>query len=260
MNTNRLFFVIFFFAAVFAFAGEPPIMDWRFDAAPALGEEITDATGNVSGQLLPAGSGGDMVPQLLKDGVPCGTAWDCGDSDTIFAVKPDGDIQSLGDISATKGMAFAFWIQKDNKDKSALHRRVFGWESLFVDCSAGSDALGFITGGMPAGVDPAKFEQNRGVWNAVSAERVLDGEWHHVVFSIDFSKTDGNVVVYIDGEEAARNSVDFSKAPDFKPGKSFFIGGRLNGANRWTGAIGRFQAWNRALSADEVAKLNSEGK
>ncbi len=255
MNTKSLLLGSLLSASILAQAAEPPIMDWTFSQQPALGAVITDSTGKVSGELLPAAEGGDKVPQLLKEGVPCGTAWDFGDSDTIFAVTPDAAIQSLGNVTATKGMAFAFWVKKDNADKAATHRRVFGWGPVGIDCSAGNDVLHFITSGFPEGADPAEFEKRGGAVSAANAVGVLDGAWHHLVFSADFTKKESNAVLYVDGAEVQRNSVDFSNIKNFKPGKMFFIGGRFNSGNRWTGSIGRFQAWNRALSTEEVAKL-----
>lgn len=235
-------------------AAEPPIMDWPFHEEPVLKVDISDRTDQVVGQLWPGEKQG-VTPKLVTEDVPCGTAWDFGDSDCIFAVTSDPNIQLLGDTSQSKGMAFAFWVKKDNADELANYLRVFGLSPL-IDCTASKDALTFMTRGEPVGAKSSLIADTNGMWwSTAAAKGVLDGAWHHVAFSANYASADSNVAVFVDGQEVESVSVDFSKMTEMPPAKFFFIGGRLNAGNRWTGAIGRFQAWNRPLEEGEAAAI-----
>lgn len=207
-----------------------------------------------TGEIWPGPETKGHAPALVSGDVPCGTAWDFGASDCILAVKPENGIELLGDASNTRGMAFAFWVRKDNSDRSADYQRVFGWAPA-VDCHAVQGNLAFSTPGIPVGTSPPLNSVVNLFYNAGQANEVLDGAWHHVVFSADFSSSGLNVAVFIDGQESSVGSVNFAAVRDFSPGKFFIIGGPLNAGNRWTGEIGRFQAWNRPLEAAEVATL-----
>lgn len=123
-------------------------------------------------------------------------------------------------------MALAFWINFDNAEKIANHFRALGW-SPFLDCMAMNDRLDFIV------PDQQTTDENRhSMVKAVSANGVLDGNWHHVVLSIDFSSDDSNFVIYVDGLETQVSSATFNRSAWEARPKFFTI------ANKWPGSFG----------------------
>lgn len=240
-----LFLTIAVVVSSIVLALDTPIMEWRFDEEPVLKAKITDHIGETHGQLLP-GKNPNGLPKLITQDVPCVTAWDFSESDCVFVVTSETAMEQLGNPADSKGMALAFWINFDNAEKTANHLRALGW-SPFLDCVAMDDGLDFLVPG-----ESSKDENRRPMVKTGSANGVLDGNWHHVVLSIDFSSGDSNLAISVDGLETQVSSVTFNPATWETRPKFFTI------ANRWPGSFGRFQAWNRPLSSAEVARMFSE--
>jgi len=82
-----------------------------------------------------------------------------------------------------------------------------------------------------------------------------DGSWHHVVVT---HESDGDITMYIDGEEAASQA---AWALGNGAGLSLQIGGNPQAVNRgWDGNIDDVAIWDRALTSEEVALIWNEGE
>jgi len=76
------------------------------------------------------------------------------------------------------------------------------------------------------------------------------GEWHHIVGVANGA----NMYLYVDGVEVA--SREYATTNYGSNANSFNIGGNVSGSgNYFTGSIDEVVAYNRALSAAEVALL-----
>lgn len=85
-----------------------------------------------------------------------------------------------------------------------------------------------------------------------SASAYADGAWHHVALR----RQGGTVDLYVDGVRAgsASGSAGAVQGDDPTP---IYLGQRLDGANRFHGAMDEFRIYDRALSATELTGLQS---
>ncbi|KJJ84807.1 Concanavalin A-like lectin/glucanase [Candidatus Omnitrophus magneticus] len=84
------------------------------------------------------------------------------------------------------------------------------------------------------------------------SDLVADGEWHNVAVSVD---RDTSVTLYVDG---AGESHGLSDTADLKFFKTFF-GKYAMGGYYWKGDMKDIRIFDRALSAQEIANINSGG-
>jgi hypothetical protein len=100
-----------------------------------------------------------------------------------------------------------------------------------------------------------KLAFSTGEGRALSDQPPVTGRWYHLVGVHDADA--GTYTLYVDGK--AQSAVWHQPAGDAAPGPlaigRAFSGGRT--ADFWPGAVDQVQAWNRALSAADVAALDA---
>lgn len=89
-----------------------------------------------------------------------------------------------------------------------------------------------------------------GSTSVTSADAYADGDWHHVVLR----RQGGTVTLLVDGDEVASASgaAGAVQADDPTP---VYLGQRLDGANRFHGAMDEFRVYDRALTGTELNRL-----
>lgn len=99
----------------------------------------------------------------------------------------------------------------------------------------------------------AWVESDTGAGTLTSAGAHNDQQWHHVVLQ----RTGGQLLLSVDGAPAATAPApDGSVTAGHGGGvRGFAIGQRLDGANRFQGAIDEVRVWSRALTASELTAV-----
>lgn len=82
-----------------------------------------------------------------------------------------------------------------------------------------------------------------------SANALNDNKWHHVAISRTGPGTPRTFTFYIDGISQG-NFVDFTANVDNS--SNVLIGGRSNGANRFTGSVDELRFWNTGLTQGQI--------
>ena len=86
----------------------------------------------------------------------------------------------------------------------------------------------------------------------VTLESLKDGRFHHVAATYDTET--GEKAIWVDGEKAWSVMLEAGTAPVTGGGAPAYIGNTLGGSGPFTGGIDEVAIWNRALTAEEIAK------
>ncbi len=198
-------------------------------------QEIPDATRKVIMHLA-----GQPLPQLVDAPRPLGKAWDFGKTDACIVVKACPATRLLGDVNQTTGFSFTAWVC--GKYPGRFHRF-----TTLMDAETSDRAFKFPIG------DPSKM-----VPVVLDApEQMVDGDWHFLAISVDFTASEKNITVYLDGKLRAVVSRKIDQS--FVNNGDFCIGARGPGNGGCRMKIGQVSAYYKALSADEVGSLFQTG-
>ncbi len=179
-------------------------------------------------------------PTIVEGPKLLGKAWDFSATDACIVVKASPSTKLLGDVAHSTGFSFTAWVA--GKPASRFHRF-----TTLVDAQT-NDSGGFS---FPIG-DPAKTVPIY----LDTPKQMVDGDWHFLTISIDFTTDDRNIAVYLDGKPnlVMSRKVDQS----FIPG-DFNIGARGPNNGGCHFKIAQVAAYHKALSAAEVATLFQSG-
>jgi hypothetical protein len=195
------------------------------------------------------------VNDFFKDGPPTrisgarpftGNAWDFTDTRACLEVFPGEKGYVLGDTKASKGISISYW-QKGLFKGAYINCSPFWYHWTRVAIGNGR-GKGDIRGDIG--------NEYRAYMNVQSGETLFDGKWHHVVFTVDFTKTKENIAIYLDGKRITLASGDaitsFNTTNLRTP---FNIGARNARSYEFTGALDDLAMFDYALSPDQVAAI-----
>jgi hypothetical protein len=244
-----------------------PILDLRFNQAPAYGEQsVADSSGNTNGSFYATDNG---HTDITNNGGPTvvagpnantGSAWSFARTPTTTPAEVDipnqGLIPNMGNITSTTGLTMGFWV---NNLFQASDAGVTLINSGSVDVSAVAATSGSNTvGQIKIGLGGSQFTTQTSLPNGV-----LDGNWHYIVISADFTHSTSNVHLYVDGALDPTNGTSshtFSNFSDtYTSGNDLWIFSDRNQANHWIGAADNISIYTRAISAAEVSELYANG-
>ena len=214
------------------------------------------ATTNTAFWGTVSGSGG--LPAVIAGATnSSGNAWQFFAAGQKLGVGPNAATLNLGNISTTVGLSVAFWCKYQNLTAD-------NWVRL---CGLGGsgECFDFAIQNASAGVGLGQILFTAGYQDAngsrwISAQpsvAVFDGNWHHVVGTVDFRRTNNNAIVYIDGK-AQKTITSSALTGNLTNNGTLYIGARGNGGT-WNGALDQFSVYTNALQATEVAQLFSLG-
>jgi hypothetical protein len=221
---------------------DPTALIYDFEAAPADGNAVADTTGRTTGKLEKS-----PVPALTAGpGKAQGKAWDFGGTEAFVRVASNPVLRSLGDVESTAGLTVAFWV---NGARQGSHRRLMGLGGTLE-----------ITSGAKGGTAPVLIFGNGAniprLQLGTPAE-TLNGNWHHVVATIDFTASHDNVRLYVDGALKTKREQQFNAG--FASKGDLMIGARDNGGSPMQVKLDQVAFFTRALSAEEIATLRRDG-
>ncbi len=221
-----------------------PVAIWTLDQSPDS-ENLSDT----SGQLKAVVHGGTPLPGYI-DGARdfLSKAWDFNEVNSSLRSESKGRLQTIGDMEDTKGVSLSFWMKCPKERLQNQHRVIngAGIEVSMKHMNFGALAVGF-------GNYRIDFGGYR--WGGPKA---FDGEWHHVVATVDFSSRRNNLVMYLDGEEAHRaDGVSNASFNSTNPRAVFHIGARRNGGHQFSGALDDVAVFDYPLSAEQVNAIHT---
>ncbi|GAB3979818.1 hypothetical protein GCM10027615_57030 [Plantactinospora veratri] len=209
----------------------PFVAHYRFDET--AGTSAADATGNGKTGTLTGGAG-----------------WTTGRTGNAVNLNGSGAHVSLpaGLLAGATAFTVATWVRRT---AAAAWARVF-------DFGTGTGAYLFLTGQSGAGT--VRFAISSG---GAGTEQQINGPaaipvntWTHVAVT----QTGNTGVLYLDGVEVARNTALTTRPSALGSTTNNWIGrSQYSGDPYLTGAVDGFRVYARALSAAEIADLNSTG-
>ena len=160
----------------------------------------------------------------------------------------------------SEGISISVWVNSssDSGDRRALQMGSTDGGGKGFHILKRSSHLGYKLA--EGGANDPAF----GLWSGSAATTPITlGEWHHIVFSVDFASLQWNT--FLDGALAVTGASPFPFQENQLPlifTQTFEIGrkmGTSNSGDAWSGFIDDIGIWNRALTEEEILALyNSE--
>lgn len=178
------------------------------------------------------------------------SAWDFSNTDSYITVTPNTVIESLGDINTTEGLSIAFWIKLVYNNANHAFLRIAGLEDVFDVLVSQSSGIGKVE--FRVGPDAYPIA-------TLGIDNVLDGNWHHIAMTLDYSENIYNYNLFVDGQSSSVQSFPVAASFTAPAGKTLKIGARHNGGHAFPGQLDDFIIFEEALTEDEVIQLYELG-
>ncbi len=206
---------------------------------------VIDSLGTTQGTLYDSGT---VPPTLIAGPAVTGSAWDFG-TDTGWVQTNSNDFtQSLGDINQSTGITVGTWVNLSYQINSGLDN------SRAIGIGSG-DAVCDVTTSNGGGQFSFSFDNG---FASVASGSVLDGNWHHIVATLDYQKSSNNLALYVDGKSASASTVTIPSS--FNQSTTNVSIGRYNGnGGPFAGSLAGVMVYDRALTGSEVSQIYSSG-
>ena len=245
---------------------QPPLGDYPQDANPPGGPL----------KFFAAYDGGSVDSIRANYGVDNDVAFADGVSGKALDASSNGYVvyPSANDFSKVTSFTLSFWVKKNGPNAAGKGTAFAFGLATTTDIWTRQDMfLEFEDAGNPSTADSAaaKFYLKDQWFEFTGAKRlhkVLDGQWHHLVFSFD--QTTSTLTPYLDGAAVAGLPAGFGKfnnnsgKVDFSPIAGLVVGAPGHFAigktpddwmGNFNGDIDQFRLYGEALSAADVAQL-----
>jgi len=225
---------------------------YKLNETPVENGSVNDATANTTATLKNALF---TLPFLANDG-PAGFSnhsWDFRKSYSFIEVAENATTQKLGNTTTTTGLSIGMWV--DECFDGIANNRLAGLEGVFD-----------INMGQSSGIGTIQFRfdsDGSGAPNynitTTGEENIFDGNWRHVIATLDFETNTDNLKLYVDGALSSMQSVSVSRS--FSPNalETIKIGTRHNSGHPFSGRLDEFIVFDKAITAAEVTQLVTEG-
>ncbi len=224
------------------------VAHYKFDEAAdatTAANELTGTTGAVGG--------------LVTTGVTgiSGNAYSfAGDSASQDNIVDMGNASFFPAMTASGQFTFSAWIQTTDTTGNR-NIVVFAGDNttsnVYADLSVAAGQTGF-EGSANARNRPvgASLDQQTGIFSSPAVDPVNDGEWHHLVMTVNVSTA--TLSLYVDGVLANTQAMATAALPNFN---NFEIGrlGRSSPVDPYQGLVDDVQVYDHALSQGEVQFL-----
>lgn len=225
------------------------VAHYKFDETE--GSIAFDELGNNHGDV-----GAAVIPGI--EGIS-GTAYAFhGGSATQDDIVDMGNASFFPAIVASRQLSFSAWI---NTHDTTGNRNtvVFAGNDTQMNVYSDLGVAAGLDGGATARNRPvgASGPQQTGIFSTPAAAPVNDGEWHHLVMTVDLSAATNQLRLYVDGVQA--NQQTMTGAVAFPAFNNFEIGrlgrGGSGPVDPFEGLIDDVQVYSRALTWREVRYL-----
>ena len=251
----------------------PAALYYPLSNAPASGSgAVMDLYGRTSGTLITPVTNGSTVsrinatnlPSLLtNESLPSGRAWDFTQTPSYINVPPSASnpIGLIGDVNRTDGLSLAFWINFDfhNSPVSTRDNR----RILSVGNGTTIDVRTGHTAGLHKGIISAYFGNNANIPEffvstpaSSTSNNAINGRWHHIAVTIDYTQALNNVRLFVDGTNVATQTEPITSSFN-STNQPVFLGGRDNNKlpTQLFGKLAMMGLFTRALTPGEIGQL-----
>ena len=247
----------------------PTALFYPMNSQPVAGTgQVPDASGKTAGTVsYPSGSNA-VLPVLLTNqtGLPGGNAWSFTNTAAFVSVPPTSSnaINSLGDITNTTGFSVSFWVNYFYPGRLAdvINKRFCGvgyGNTLDVNTlnmgGSGQGVLGFYFGNNVNIPQIALQTGNAPNPNNSAMVGALDGSWHHLVATVDFTRTSNNALLYMDGVQVDSASQVIPSSFNDTSANPVIIAGRGSSSLGQRGSMAMFGLYTKALLPGEIQQL-----
>ncbi|MGB0930975.1 MAG: PKD domain-containing protein, partial [Chitinophagales bacterium] len=140
---------------------------------------IEDAMSNTTGTIQNTTLG---LPTSTGTAATYSTnAWDFSSTDAYIEVSSNTVTDSLGDITKTNGITIGMWINHSYNNEA--FRRISGKEGTFDVLISQSSGIGIVD---------FRFAGETFSLKNLTSNNVLDGNWHHIAATLDFTTSTDN--------------------------------------------------------------------
>lgn len=160
----------------------------------------------------------------------------------LYLSGSDHFVQLPHEIAGMDEMTICTWVRWQKESS---------WQRIF-DFGNGTDQYMFLT---PSNGSEMRFVlKNGGNEEILSATKLRTLSWNHLAVSI------GNdaVVLYLNGEEAARSTTMSIRPSDIRPVMNYIGRSQFSADPLFSGYIDDFRIYNYALSADEIKEVTED--
>ncbi len=218
----------------------PAVFIYNFNQPPPSDpkQPVPDLANNTVGTLQ-----NSPPPVVVPGPKPLGSGWDFAQTNATISVKSCPALKTLGDVTRTTGFSIAVWL---NGKPVGRNLRLMGCGGI-VDVNSNGNGFDFGIG------DSGKMVPIV----LTTPDKMMDGEWHHVVVSLDFTTATDNAAMYVDGKRTSVVSrlIDKSFAPD----SDFILAGRSNSSGQPHIKIAQVAVFSKGLVPDEINALFQTG-
>ncbi len=248
MNLNRFVALLCGQLCLTVGSAAPAIL-FQMDQSPVTGNTAITNLTNPNSAFWGTLKGSGALPSLVAGAANyTGNAWQFNDG-YYLSVGADAVTKSLGDITNTAGLSVAFWVRHAYANDTWTRVCGLGASGEVFDFSVqGSGQIKFTAGYQPNGSRWVDLQPSK---------TVFDGNWHHVVGTLDFRRSLTNAVVYVDGVPVLTNNATFFHS--FTNTGSLVMGARGTGSGTINGSLDQFIVYTNALQRAEVAQLYALG-
>jgi len=208
---------------------------------------VQESAGGTSAELVKAD---DILPQMVPGARAfTGLGWDFAKSDAAISAHNRFNVAQQGKVSETDGVSLSFWLK--GEDYIRDFGRIGGIAYGKIDFS--TQHFSSDSAGLTAQIDGVTIRSR----TSGESRNLFDGSWHHAVLSADYSISQDNVHLYIDGEQV--NTVSHAFTNDFndiRTDHANYWAARPNGGSQpFKGQLDDIVAFNRPLTNEEVTYL-----
>ena len=215
--------------------------------ASAVSRWSMDSSDVSDGKILDSWGGNDGT---LNGGVTTGVSG-VGSSEAFNFDGSDDYVDTAERLTNSAPLTVSAWINSNvkgnvvfsNHEWSGCHGQRKGY-GLYTDASTG--AIYLWAGGS------GNYSRNK-----YASSNVCDGNWHHVVASVD---RDERVVYYVDGSQDGSGNLNNTIDPTQERNPALGISSTTCKGRYWEGKIDEVRIYSEALSQQQIWKLYNIGR
>ncbi|VGO16218.1 hypothetical protein PDESU_04809 [Pontiella desulfatans] len=197
---------------------------------------VMESAGGTCAELFRMESG---LPQLVEGARAfTGTGWDFAGIPSAVKVHNRFTLARLCDPELTTGITHSLWFKGDFQQHGAKVGRIGGQSGVSIDC--GKNTVSVCIDGV-----------------YVTANGVLDNQWHHLAVVADFRSSENNVRLYIDGVQRASTGHAFTTCfGSRRTDHTHYWGCRSNGGGYpFNGELDDIAVFDYPLDSSQVGYL-----
>jgi hypothetical protein len=220
-----------------------------YESDVQIGHSATLQNGLVAYWPLEESTGAAKDSTETYDGTVTGTTRGVsGKVGNCYQFASSGDRITIPsfDMSSTNKLTLSYWLKTSSSDlavtiEHSVNSNNYNAFGMDISENYGGVIIGVSHGSM---------------WSHCHTENAYnDGEWHHVVMTVDRSLSTAIVKLYLDGNADYTTSEDYTGDTGNFGNYTLYIGGQSTSTYNFVGYLDEIGVWNRVLTTNEIEDL-----